>query len=133
MQTSNVTFDCKYHVVWCSKYKMPVLKDEVEEMLKETLIRESKNFGTEILKLEIDLNHVHLLISCDPQFGVHKAIRGLKSLSARELRDSFAHLKSTMPSMWTNNYYIGTVGTVNSDTIRNYIDNQQIRTKKKSS
>ncbi|MCC0634411.1 IS200/IS605 family transposase, partial [Clostridioides sp. ZZV15-6388] len=84
--------------------------------------------GAEIIEMEINKDHVHLLISCDPQFGIHKVVKGF---SSRVLRENFQHLKSSMPSMWTNSYFVGTVGSVSLEVVKQYIDNQQVRSKKK--
>ena len=112
----NIVYDCKYHIVFCPKYRKPVLVGEVEKMLKEILPYKAE--------------HVHLLISCDPQYGIHKVVKGLKGFSSRVLRENFPHLKSSMPSMWTNSYFVGTVGSVSLEVVKQYIENQQVRTKK---
>ncbi|WP_032520693.1 transposase, partial [Clostridioides difficile] len=57
--------------------------------------------------------------------------KGLKGFSSRVLRENFPHLKSSMPSMWTNSYFVGTVGSVSLEVVKQYIDNQPIRSKKK--
>ncbi|HHQ8792052.1 TPA: IS200/IS605 family transposase, partial [Clostridioides difficile] len=54
----------------------------------------------------------------------------LKGFSSRVLRENFPHLKSSMPSMWTNSYFVGTVGSVSLEVVKQYIENQQVRTKK---
>lgn len=81
--------------------------------------------------METEKDHVHLLISCDPQYGIHKVVKGLKGFSARVLRENFPHLKSSMPSMWTNSYFCATVGSVSLDVVKQYIENQQVRSKNK--
>lgn len=52
------------------------------------------------------MNHVHLLVSLDPQFGVHKAVKRFKGASFRYLRKEFPQLKSRLPTLWTNSYFI---------------------------
>nr|UWG84506.1 MAG: Transposase IS200 like [Bacteriophage sp.] len=127
----NIVYDCKYHVIWCPKYRKSVLVGDVEKMLKEILPFKAETLGAEIIEMETDKNHVHLLISCDPQYGIHKVVKGLKGFSARVLRENFPHLKSSMPSMWTNSYFCATVGSVSLDVVKQYIENQQVRSKKK--
>ena len=128
---NNIVYNCKYHIIWCPKYRKPVLVEDVEKMLKNILSFKANELGAEIIEIEIDKDHVHLLISCDPQFGIHRVVKGLKGFSARILRENFPHLKSTMPSMWTNSYFCATVGSVSLETVKKYIENQQLRTKKK--
>ena len=128
---NDIVYNCKYHIIWCPKYRKPVLVGDVEKMLKNILPFKANEFGAEIIEMEIDKDHIHLLISCDTQFGIHRVVKGLKGFSARVLRENFPHLKSTMPSMWTNSYFCATVGSVSLETVKEYIENQQLRTKKK--
>lgn len=121
----NITYDCKYHIIFCPKYRKPVLVGEVKNMLKEIMPYKADELGAEIIEMEINKDHVHLLILCDSQFGIHKVIKGF---SSRVLRENFQHLKF---SMWTNSYFVGTVGTVSLEVVKQYINNQPVRSKKK--
>lgn len=123
----NVTFDCKYHVVFCPKYRRKVLVEPVESRLKELLLEKSTDIHTEIVEMEIMSDHIHLLIKCDPQYGIHKVVKQLKGYTSRILRDEFKHLKSRLPSLWTNSYFVATVGTVQLDVIKKYIEEQKLR------
>jgi len=60
--------------------------------------------------MEVMPDHVHLLVECDPQFGIAKLIRYMKGRSSRYLRQEFPWLKSRLPTLWTNSYFISTVG-----------------------
>ncbi|KPI54180.1 transposase [Clostridioides difficile] len=121
----NITYDCKYHIMFCPKYRKPVLVGEVKNMLKEIMPYKADELGAEIIEMEINKDHVHLLILCDPQFGIHKVVKGF---SSRVLRENFQHLKS---SMWTNSYFVGTVGTISLEVVKQYINNHPVRSKKK--
>ncbi|EQE25158.1 IS200/IS605 family transposase, partial [Clostridioides difficile] len=59
----NIVYDCKYHIVFCPKYRKAVLVGEVEKMLKEILPYKADELGAEIIEMETDKEHVHLLIS----------------------------------------------------------------------
>ena len=118
---NNIVYDCKYHVIWCPKYRKPVLKGDVEKILKNILPYKSEELGAKIIEMEIDLDHIHLLISCDQQYGIHKVVKVLKGFSSRVLRENFPHLKSTLPTLWTNNYFVSTVGSVSLDVVKQYI------------
>lgn len=84
---NNIVYNCKYHIIWCPKYRKPVLVGDVEKMLKNILPFKANELGAEIIEMETDKDHVHLLISCDPQFGIHRVVKGLKGFSARVLRE----------------------------------------------
>jgi putative transposase len=61
-------------------------------------------------ELEIMPEHVHLLISGEPPFGIHRMMKLIKRWSSRVLRQEFPVLKRKQPSLWTNSYFVGTTG-----------------------
>ena len=121
----NVAYDCTYHCVWCPKYRRPVLVDEVDRRLNEVLREVCREKGAEVIELEVMPDHVHLLTSVDPQFGIHRLVKAIKGRSSRVLRHEFPSLKSRLPSLWTNAYYVGTVGGANLETVRQYVESQR--------
>lgn len=123
----HIVFDCKYHVVFCPKYRKKVLKEPVDFRLKELFLEKAMELRAEIVEMEIMPDHVHLLIKCDPQFGIHRVVKHLKGYTSRVLRMEFRHLKSRLPSLWTNSYFVATVGTVQLDVIKKYIESQKER------
>jgi putative transposase len=123
----NIVYDCKYHVVFCPKYRKKVLVPPVSERLKERFKSKAKEQQAEMAEMEIMPDHVHLLIQCDPPFGIHRVVKHLKGYTSRILRQEFSHLKSRIPSLWTNSYFVATVGTVSLDVIKQYIESQQTR------
>ena len=117
---------CKYHVVWCTKYRRKVLTDKVDIRLKELLQEVASNINVEILEMEVgDENHVHLLLSLDPQFGVHRTVKRLKGATSRYLRLEFPYLKQRLPTLWTNSYFVSTSGGAPLAKIKEYIQNQK--------
>ncbi|WP_429826528.1 IS200/IS605 family transposase [Brevibacillus laterosporus] len=124
---NNIVFDCKYHVVFCPKYRKKVLIEPVDVRLKELFLEKAQELRTEVVEMEIMPDHVHLLITCDPQFGIHRIVKHLKGYTSRVLRMEFRHLKSRLPSLWTNSYFVATVGTVQLDVIKKYIESQKER------
>jgi putative transposase len=123
----NVVYDCKYPVVFCPKYSPKVLVSPVSDRLKELFVEKARELEVTISSMEIMPDHVHLLIQCDPQFGIHKAVKHLKGYTSRVLRQEFPHLKSRIPSLWTNAYFVATVGTVTLEVVKPYIETQQGR------
>lgn len=123
---NNIVYNCQYHVVWVTKYRRPVLTQQVEIRLKEILKEISTEIKVDILEMEVgDMNHVHLLLSLDPQFGVHKAVKRFKGASSRYLRKEFPELTKRLPTLWTNSYFVATVGGAPLATIKQYIQNQK--------
>lgn len=122
---NNIVYSCKYHIVWCPKYRRKVLIGDVETRLKELLIESCSNMNVDIIEMELMPDHVHLLIEVDPQFGVHKAIKNMKGRTSKILRDEFPHLKTKLPTLWTNSYFVSTVGGAPLSVIKEYIENQK--------
>jgi putative transposase len=122
---NNVVYSCKYHVVWCPKYRRKVLIGAVEIRLKEIIKEACIEFKSEMIELEIMPDHVHLLVEVDPQFGIHRLIKNIKGRTSRILRLEFKHLKSRLPTLWTNSYFVSTVGGAPLEIIKQYIENQK--------
>ena len=122
---NNVVYSCKYHVVFCPKYRRSVLKDGVDVRLKELIQQTCGQLNVEIIEMEIMQDHVHLLMEVDPQFGIHKAVKQIKGRSSRILREEFPWLKSKLPTLWTNSYFVSTVGGAPLSAIKQYIENQK--------
>jgi putative transposase len=123
----DVVYSCKYHVAWCPKYRRPVLADGVDARLREILHQTAEEFRAEIVELEIMPDHVRLLCEVDPQFGIHKLVKRLKGRSSHLLRQEFPRLRSRLPTLWTNSYFVATVGSVPSSVVEQYIERQKDR------
>ena len=127
---NNIVYSCKYHVVWCPKYRRKVLIRDVERRLKELIIQICAERQIEIIEMEIMPDHVHLLCEVDPQYGIHKAIREIKGTTSRLLRQEFKHLTTKLPTLWTNSYFVSTVGGAPLEVIKQYVENQKTSQRK---
>ena len=115
----------QFHVVFCPKYRRPVLVDGVDVRLKEILLEKAAELDVKILSMEIMPEHVHLFISFDPRLMLHKIIKILKGSSSRILREEFPSLKSRLPSLWTRSYFSCSVGHIGEAAVRRYIEEQK--------
>lgn len=122
---NNIVFSCKYHVVWCPKYRRKVLTGNVETRLKELIEQTCFEIKVDIIEMEIMPDHVHLLLEVDPQYGIHKTIKLLKGRSSFYLRKEFKYLTTKLPTLWTNSYFVSTVGGAPLNVIKQYIENQK--------
>lgn len=127
---NNVVFSCKYHVVWCPKYRRKVLVNGVDARLKELIKEVCDECNIDIIEMEIMPDHVHLLMEVDPQFGVHKAVKRIKGRSSCVLRQEFSWLTTRLPTLWTNSYFVSTVGGAPLSVIKQYIENQKTSERK---
>lgn len=122
---SNVVYSCKYHVVWCPKYRRKVLVDGVDAHLKSLVQKICNEHNFDLIEMKVMPDHVHLLIEVDPQFGVHRAVKLIKGTTSRVLRQEFPCLRSRIPSLWTNSYFVSSVGGAPLSAIKKYIENQK--------
>lgn len=120
---NNVVFSCSYHVVFCPKRRKKVLVGGVAEKLHELIGTTCSELKIDLLAKEVMPDHVHLAIGVDPQFGVHRAIKHIKGRSSRVLRKEFPELKK-LPTLWTNSYFVSTVGNVSKNKVLEYIKSQ---------
>ena len=128
----NVVYSCKYHVIWCPKYRRKVLVGSVADRLKELIYQVANELGVEVLEMETDRDHIHLLVEVDPQFGVNKFVKIAKGRSSRVLRSEYSHLRSRLPTLWSNSYFVSTVGGAPISIVKQYIENQQLSESKTS-
>lgn len=122
---NKVVYSCKYHVVWCPKYRRKVLVDGIDARLKELIVQACNDINAELIEMEIMPDHVHLLMEVDPQYGINRAVRHIKGFSSHILRKEFPMLKSRLPTLWTNSYFVSTVGGAPLTVIKQYIENQK--------
>ncbi|MGH8981154.1 MAG: IS200/IS605 family transposase [Acidimicrobiales bacterium] len=126
---ANVVYRCTYHVVWCPKYRRPVIVDGehggVDSRLKSIVAEVCDELGAELVELETMPDHVHLVVTVDPQFGIHRLVKRIKGRSSRLLRQEFPSLRSRLPTLWTNSYFVSTVGSAPLETIKQYVADQR--------
>ena len=127
---NNIVYSCKYHVVWCPKYRRKVLTGQIEARLKELLLETCASMSVDIIEMEIMPDHVHLLNEVDPQFGVHRAVKQLKGKSAYVLRKEFRELTTKLPTLWTNSYFVSTIGGAPLEVVKQYIESQKTSQRK---
>lgn len=124
-KNSGAVFSLKYHLVWCPKYRRPVLEGAVEKRLREVLEDVRAEHVWTIHALEVMPDHVHLFIESDPIYSVAEIVNRLKGASSRILRSEFPALRSRLPTLWSRSYYAGTVGAVSDAVVRRYIESQK--------
>jgi len=121
----NVCYSCKYHVVFCPKYRRKVLEEAIARRLAQIIKEVCAEHEAQVLSLEVIPDHVHLLVECDPQYGIHRLVRLIKGRSSHVLRKEFPVLKRKLPTLWTNSYFVSTVGGAPLSFIKQYIENQK--------
>ena len=123
----HVVYHTRYHVVIVTKYRRKVLKGGLVDFLKITLREMSRYYpDIQILEVNTDEDHVHLLVSIPPTMAVSHAIRLIKANTGRALREKFPFLQKVywgVPGVWSIGHFVSTVG-INESVIRKYIERQ---------
>ena len=97
----------------------------IEARLKTIIGQVCQEHQAEVEALEVMPDQVHLLVSVDPQFGIHRLVKLIKGRSSRLLRQEFPVLKRKLPTLWTNSYFVGTTGGAPVSIIKHYIEQQK--------
>jgi putative transposase len=126
-RTRHAAYQINYQLVWCPKFRRPVLEGEVGKRLAELIPLIVEENGGEVLDLSVMPDHVHLLVSFPPTIAINQIMFRVKGSTSHQLRKEFPELNSRLPSLWTRSYYAGTAGHVSVETIQRYIERQKGR------
>ena len=122
--SSNIVYSCQYHIAWSPKYRRKVLVGEVETRLIEIIQQVAFDYEVSLIELHTNQDYIHIICEVDPQFGVMPFVKKCKAKSSNILREEFIHLKTKLPTLWTNSVFISTVGNSPIDFIEHFINNQ---------
>jgi REP-associated tyrosine transposase len=118
-------YSSKYHCVWTPKYRRAVLVGPIAKRYEQLLRKVGAKYRAEILALEIMPDHVPCPVEVDPQFGIHQLVKKLKGVSSHPLRQESGTLRSRLPTLGTNRYFVSTVGGAPLAVIRQYVESQK--------
>ena len=119
---AHVVWDCKYHVVWCPKYRFRILKGEIAKSVREIIRQLCEWRKIEMLTGNVQTDHVHMVISIPPKYSVAEVIGFLKGKSAIKVFDRHLDLKKRYLGrhFWAKGYCISTVG-LDEEQIKKYV------------
>ncbi len=125
-KTSHSVYDLKYHVVWITKYRKPVLQGEIAARLRELVRQTCATLDVYILSGHIAVDHVHLLVSVPPQVSVSKLMQRIKGRSSRRMLEEFGELSRQFwgRHFWARGYFAASSGNVTDEIIKQYIESQ---------
>ncbi len=124
---SHVLWHCQYHIVWVPKYRYRVLTGEVGFEVMKTVRVFSERLGCEIVELNVQADHVHLLIKVPPKVSISKLLGSVKGKTAIQVFRQFPYLKKKPywgNHFWAKGYCVDTVG-VDAEMIRQYVKYQE--------
>ena len=124
-KNAGAVYSLKFHLVWCPKYRRPVLVEAVEKRLRELLAEKAEELQATIVALEVMPDHVHMFIETDPRWSISQLTRQFKGFTSHVLRNEFPSLRSRLPTLWSRSYFAGSCGAVTQATLRRYIEEQK--------
>lgn len=120
-------YNVNYHIVWCVKYRKPILTESIQKELKQVLYDIADDKGFIIQSCEIGNNdHIHLFVSAHPKLSPSYIVKMLKGISGRKLFLNHPEISDKLwkGTLWNNSYYIETIGSISEDVIKQYIEKQ---------
>jgi len=119
---AHAVWECKYHLVWCPKYRYRLLRGELGKSVRSVLRELCDWKHIEILSGDVQIDHVHLVLSIPPKYSVSEAVGFLKGKSAIKIFDMHHELKQRYwgRHFWARGYCVSTVG-LNEEEIKKYV------------
>ncbi len=116
-----------YHFVWIPKYRHKVFEPPLREAMKAIIQKIGYDYDIDIVELEIPEDHIHMVVRSEPKQSPSKIMQVIKSISAREFFRLFPEVKKKYfwgGKLWTQSYFVETIGNANEGSIRKYVQNQ---------
>ena len=126
---SHSVFLLTYHIVFVTKYRRPVITDEIGDFMKDHAAYLCGRFGGDLLSAETDRDHMHLLVSMPPDVAPSRLVTTLKTQLSKEVRAEYReHVRKYLwgdSSFWSSSYFIASTGSTVLEKVREYIDSQR--------
>jgi len=119
---AHAVWQCKYHVVWCPKYRYRILRGELGKTVRDIIRQLCEWKKIEILEGNIQIDHIHLVLEIPPKYSISEAVGFIKGKSAIKLFDFHLELKRRYwgRHFWAKGYCVSTIG-LDEAQIRNYV------------
>lgn len=117
------------HLIWVVKYRRSVLTHEIGDRVKQIVSEVSAEIGTEIISIETDVDHVHVIVRIKPTHVISNVVKRFKGRSARLIFQEFPALKNRLwgGHLWQPSYYSCTVGGAPLETLKKYVESQRTK------
>ena len=127
-KSSHCAYDIKYHIVWITKYRKPVITGHIAERARELIRQTCTQNDVEILTGHVSKDHIHLLVSVPPHLSASKLVQYLKGYSSRKLQMEYKDLNKQFwgRHLWARGYFVASSGNVTDEVIAEYIKNQDL-------
>jgi len=120
-------FRIMYHFVWIPKYRHKVFEEPYRDKLKSIINKIGYDYNIEIVELEVPVDHIHMVVRALPRIAPSDIMQIIKSISAREFFKTYPSIKKKYfwgGKLWTQSYFVETIGNANEKVIREYVQSQ---------
>ncbi|MCP4298610.1 MAG: IS200/IS605 family transposase [Proteobacteria bacterium] len=124
---SQTLWHCQYHIVWVPKYRYRILKGAIAEEVNRCIRAFAEQKQSEIVELNIQPDHVHLLVLVPPKISISDFVGTIKGRTAIRILNKFSHLKKKPywgNHFWAKGYCVDTVG-LDAEMIQKYVKHQE--------
>ena len=130
-KSSDCTYDIKYHLVWITKYRKPVITGQIAVRTRELVRMIYHSNEVEILAGHVGSDHIHLLVSVPPHLSASKLVQYIKGNTSRKLQMEYKELNKQFlgQHLWARGYFVASSGNVTDEIIKAYIQNQDLQEK----
>lgn len=124
---SHTVYDLKYHLVWITKYRKPVMSGDIAVRVRDLIREISRSMDVEIVKGHVARDHVHLFVSIPPRISISNYVKAVKGKSSRKLLSEYRRLSKMFwgRHIWARGYFAASTGNVTDEVVAEYIRLQQ--------
>lgn len=126
-RNSHHVYRLMYHFVWIPKYRHKIFEEPYREAMKVIIHKIGYDYDFDIVELEIPSDHIHMVLRSEPKQSPSQVMQVIKSISAREFFRLFPEIKRQYfwgGKLWTQSYFVESIGNANEEVIREYVQNQ---------
>ena len=125
-KTSHSVYDLKYHLVWITKYRKPVLRGEIGRRVRDLIRQTCVQLDVQILSGAVQPDHVHLLVSVPPKVSVSELMQRIKGRSSHKIMQEYNEMRRQFwgRHFWARGYFAASSGNVTDEMIKQYIEQQ---------
>lgn len=126
-KSSHSVYALQYHLVQCIRYRRKALDNQqIIDFLKTKIYEISKTFDVEVLNIECDKDHFHMLFRSKPTLNIPKYLNAIKTITSREIKRNFPEVKKKLwkDAFWSRSYFLATTGQVTLEQLKKYVEEQ---------
>ena len=130
-KSSHCTYDIKYHIVWITKYRKPVIIGQIAHRTRELIRMVCETNEVQIIAGHVGKDHIHLLVSVPPHLSASKLVQYIKGSTSRKLQMEYKELSKQFwgQHLWARGYFVASSGNVTDEIIAQYIKDQDLEEK----